>query len=49
NTVLQKDSASSSTSFSTISEAAIQENYDELSSSNDNENNCSSDSNYEED
>ncbi|CAG8829400.1 13699_t:CDS:2, partial [Racocetra persica] len=31
NTVLQKGSASSSASFLAISEAAVQENYDELS------------------
>ncbi|KAF0458255.1 chad domain-containing protein: PROVISIONAL [Gigaspora margarita] len=43
NTVLQKSSAS----FSAISEAAIQENY-EVSSSNGGENDRSSDSNYEE-
>ncbi|CAG8670518.1 16111_t:CDS:1, partial [Cetraspora pellucida] len=33
--------------FFTISETAIQENYEELSSSDDNENDHSSNSNYE--
>ncbi|CAG8820991.1 27207_t:CDS:2, partial [Racocetra persica] len=37
-TVLQKGPASSSASSPTISEAAIQENYDELSSGDNNEN-----------
>ncbi|CAG8747367.1 12926_t:CDS:1, partial [Cetraspora pellucida] len=43
NTVLQKGFTSSSA----ISEAVIQENYKELSNSNDNKNNHSSDCNYE--
>ncbi|CAG8725939.1 11151_t:CDS:1, partial [Racocetra persica] len=47
--VLQKGPASSRTSSLTISKVAIQENYNELSSSDDNKNDHSSDSNYEED
>ncbi|CAG8817404.1 5594_t:CDS:1, partial [Racocetra persica] len=49
NTVLQKGFACSCASSSAILEAAIQENYDELSSGDDNKNDRSSDSNYKED
>ncbi|CAG8823412.1 22290_t:CDS:2, partial [Racocetra persica] len=47
-TIIQKGPASFCASSPAISEAAIQENY-ELFSGDDNENDCSSDSNYEED